>query len=139
MSRGKALHMEIIPYCDDDRRTVYEMVAEGWHPLDIAAAYGWLAHGRPLATILDSPLIGTRRHPTIPRMLPIPKRHAPERHYSFEDKEAAVWLIDHGWNITDVAVMVGMALNVGKIGLGWAHNAHATFRQWREIVRREHI
>lgn len=139
MSRGKALHMEIVPYCEDDRRTVYEMVAEGWHPLDIATAYGWLVHGRPLATILDSPLVSKRRHPTTPRPLAIPKLHSPERHYSFEEKEAAVWLVEHGWDMTDVAVMIGMGLDVGKLGRGWSNNAPVTIRHWCEVVQREHM
>lgn len=130
--------MEVIPYCDEDKRTVYEMIAEGWHPLDVAVAYGRLVVGRPLASILDSPLVNQRYRPTTPRLLAVPKRHSAEKHYSLKDKEDAVWLVDNGWSITDVGVMVGMELVVSSDGQGWVNYIHSIINRWREVVHKEY-
>jgi hypothetical protein len=113
------------------------MVAEGWHPLDIAAAYGWLVLGRPIASMLDSPLINKRLYHPSRRKTAVPKRHASDKHYSFKDKEDAVWLADHGWRIQDIAIMIGMRLKMRE-GHGLTTSLYVTIKRWREVVREEY-
>lgn len=111
ITRNDALRMEVVPYLEENTRTVYEMIAEGWHPADVAKAYGFLVEGRELARILDSPLWTTfrkRRYSRHNRKLQtFPIGHTYGWRYSQQDKEDAVWLIEHGWHAVDVAVMTG--------------------------------
>lgn len=138
MRRTTALHMDIIPYDQRDERIIYEMIVEGWHPLDVATAYGWLVKGRPLARILGSPLVEKSREDSKYRnyrlaVTPVPSTRKKYQHFSVDDKQDAVWLADAGWHMQDISIMLGMRVFRRRDGC-IVTDLYDRIKRWREVV-----
>lgn len=133
--RNDALRMNVVAWREGEQRVIYEMIAQGWHPLDVAQAYGYLEDTRQLARILGSPLWKPRPERKMWAREPMPRTHYGQ-YYSLEDKQDAVWLIENGWHILDVAVMLGMSIRVRSSTAGPITDLYSFIRGWTRKVRR---